>query len=78
MTRKFAEWASEQGPITKIKPSDGCGEKFFSMAVVSGYDRMRFEDYLGNVDLMDNAGALSTTPPAQQQQQDVINRILVA
>jgi hypothetical protein len=49
MTRKFAEWASEQSPITKIKPSDGCGEKFFSMAVVSGYNRMRFEDYLGNV-----------------------------
>jgi hypothetical protein len=49
MTRKFAEWASEQSPITKIKPSDGCGEKFFSMAVVSRYNRMRFEDYLGNV-----------------------------
>ena len=30
------------------------------------------------VDLMDNASALPTTPPAQQQQQDVINRILAA
>jgi putative transposase len=30
------------------------------------------------VDLMDNASALPTTPPAQQQQQDVLNRILAA
>ena len=30
------------------------------------------------VDMMDNASALPTTPPAQQQQQDVINRILAA
>ena len=30
------------------------------------------------VDMMDNARALPTSPPAQQQQQDVINRILAA
>ncbi len=30
------------------------------------------------VDMMDNASALPTSPPAQQQQQDVINRILAA
>jgi putative transposase len=30
------------------------------------------------VDMMDNASALPTYPPAQQQQQDVINRILAA
>ena len=50
MTRKFAEWASEHGPITKIRPSDGCGKKFFSTAVGSVHHRIRFEDYLGNVD----------------------------
>ena len=49
MTRKFAEWASEHGPITKIRPSDGCGKKFFSTAVGSVHHRIRFEDYLGNV-----------------------------
>ena len=52
MTRKFAEWASEHGPITKIRPSDGCGKKFFSTAVGSVHHRIRFEDYLGNVDLV--------------------------
>ena len=51
MTRKFAEWASEHGPITKIRPSDGCGKKFFSTAVGSVHHRIRFEDYLGNVEL---------------------------
>jgi len=30
------------------------------------------------VDMMDNASALPTYPPAQQQQQDVINRVLAA
>ena len=30
------------------------------------------------VDMMDKAGALSTSPQAQQQQQDVINRVLAA
>ncbi len=30
------------------------------------------------VDMMDKAGALPTSPPAQQQQQDVIDRILAA
>ena len=30
------------------------------------------------VDMMDKAGTLSTSPQAQQQQQDVINRILTA
>ncbi len=30
------------------------------------------------VDMMDNARALPTSPPAQQQQHDVINRILAA
>ena len=49
MTRKIAEWASEHGPITKIRPSDGCGKKFFSTAVGSVHHRIRFEDYLGNV-----------------------------
>jgi hypothetical protein len=38
------------------------------------------EAYRGGrpVDMMDNASALPTSPPAQQQQQDVINRILAA
>jgi putative transposase len=30
------------------------------------------------VDMMDKAGALPTSPPAQQQQQDLITRILAA
>lgn len=30
------------------------------------------------MDLMDNASALPTTPPDQQHQQDVINRVLAA
>jgi hypothetical protein len=30
------------------------------------------------VDMMDSASALPTSPPAQQQQEDMINRILAA
>jgi len=52
--------------------------------VALGWLRFRFlllepETLAGHLeDMMDKAGALPTSPPAQQQQQDVIDRTLAA
>ena len=43
MTRKLAEWASEHGQITKIKPSDASGGKTIPTVVQFGYHRHEFE-----------------------------------
>ncbi len=49
MTTKLAEWASEQGQITKIRPSDASRGKTIPTVVQFGYGRSGFEGYLGNV-----------------------------
>ena len=51
MTKKLAEWASEQGQITKIRPSDASRGKAIPTVVQFGYDRHKSEGYLGNVGL---------------------------
>ena len=37
MTTNWAEWAFENGQITKIRPSDGGGGRTIPMVVKSGY-----------------------------------------
>jgi hypothetical protein len=49
MTKKLAEWASEQGQITKIRPSDASRGKAIPTVVQFGYDRHKSKGYLGNV-----------------------------
>ncbi len=49
MTRKLAEWASEHGQITKIRPSDASGGDTIPTVVKFGYDNHGIEGYLGNV-----------------------------
>ena len=38
MARKMTEWPSKRGPITKIRPSDGCGKDAVTLAVERWYD----------------------------------------
>ena len=49
MTRKLAEWASEHGQITKIRPSDAGGGDTIPTVVKFGYDHYGIEGCLGNV-----------------------------
>ena len=51
MARKMTEWPSKRGPITKIRPSDGCGRDAVLLAVERWYDFPEFGGYLGNVGL---------------------------
>jgi hypothetical protein len=37
------------GPISKIRPSDGCGRDAVLLAVVRWYESPEFGSYLGNV-----------------------------
>ncbi len=51
MARKMTEWPSKRGPISKIRPSDGCGRDAVLLAVERWYDFPEFGGYLGNVGL---------------------------
>ena len=43
MTTKLGKWASNDGQITKSKPSDGRRAKFVSLATGFDYDWLRFK-----------------------------------
>ncbi len=47
-----AKWPSKRGPISKIRPSDGCGKNAVPLAVVRRYDFPEIGGYLGNVGLI--------------------------
>ncbi len=51
MARKMTEWPSKRGPISKIRPSDGCGRDAVLLAVERWYDFPEFGGYLGNFGL---------------------------
>ena len=46
---KIGQVGSNDGQITKSKPSDGRRAKFLSLATGFDYDWLRFKRYLGNV-----------------------------
>ena len=52
MTRKLADWDSEHGQITNIRPSDASGRNTAPTAVKFGYNNHGIEGYLGNVGSM--------------------------
>ena len=52
MAGNLAKWASNRGPVTKIRPSDGCGRDAAPLAVERWYEFSEFGGYLGNVGLM--------------------------
>ncbi len=46
---KMTEWPSKRGPITKIRPSDGCGRDTVPLAVERWSNFPELGGYLGNV-----------------------------
>ncbi len=51
MAENMNKWPSKRGPISKIRPSDGCGRDAVPLAVERRYDFPEFGGYLGNVGL---------------------------
>ncbi len=51
MAEILEKWASKREPISKIRPSDGCGRGAVTLAVERWYDFPEFGVYLGNVGL---------------------------
>ncbi len=51
MAVNMTEWHSKRGPISKIRPLDGCGRDGVLLAVERWYDFPEFGGYLGNVGL---------------------------
>ncbi len=62
MAEYLGKWPSKRGPISKIRPSDGCGRDAVPLAVVRWYDFPEFGGYLGNVGLLFLAEKLSSNP----------------
>ncbi len=49
MVENLGKWPSKRGPISKIRPSDGCGRDGVPLAVDQWYDFHEFGCHLGNV-----------------------------
>ncbi len=49
MAENLDKWPSKRGPISKIKPSDGCKGDTVPLAVGRWYDFHEFGCHLGNV-----------------------------
>ncbi len=49
MAEYLGKWPFKRGPISKIKPSDGCGRDAVHLAVDQWYDFHEFGCHLGNV-----------------------------
>ena len=49
MTGYLDKWPSKRGPISKIRPSDGCKGDGVPLAVGQWYDFPDFRGYLGIV-----------------------------
>ncbi len=46
MAVNMGKWPSKRGPISKIRPSDGCGRDAVLLAVERWYDFPEFGGYL--------------------------------
>ena len=51
MAENLGKWPSKRRPISKIRPSDGCGKDPVPLAVERWYDFPQFGGYLGNIGL---------------------------
>ncbi len=51
MAENLGKWLSKRGPISKIRPSGGCGKDAVPLAVERRSDFAEFAGYLGNVGL---------------------------
>ncbi len=52
MAENLGKWPSKPGPVSKIRPPDGCGRDAVPLAMEWWYDFPEFGDYLGNVGLI--------------------------
>jgi hypothetical protein len=52
MAENLAKWLSGRGPISKTRPSDGCGSGTVPLAVERRNDFHGFGYHLGNVGLI--------------------------
>ncbi len=52
MAGNMGKWPSKRGPISKIRPSDGCARNAVPLAVERRYDFPEFVGYLGNVGIV--------------------------
>ncbi len=50
MAENLGKWPSKRGPISKIRPSDGCRRDAVPLALEWWYDFPEFGCRLGNVD----------------------------
>ncbi len=60
MAENLGKWPSKRGPISKIRPSDGCGRDAVFLAVEWWYDSSEFGCHPGNVDSSGHPGNLGT------------------
>ncbi len=49
MAENMGKWPSKRGPVTKIRPSDGCKGDAVPLAVEWWYDFPEFGRHQGNV-----------------------------
>ncbi len=59
MAEYLDKWPSKRGPISKIRPSDGCGRDAVPLAVGRWYDFPVFGGYLGNIGLLHSIGTVN-------------------
>ena len=63
MVENLAKWTSKRGPVTKIRPSDGCRRDAVPLAVGRWYKFHESGCHLGNVGLVQAKSESSTCPP---------------
>jgi len=51
MVENLGKWPSKRGPISKIRPTDGCGRDAVPLAVEGWYEFPEIGCHLGNVGL---------------------------
>ena len=51
MAENLGKWPSKRGPISKVRPSDGCARDAVPVAVGQWYNFHEVRGHLGNVDL---------------------------
>ncbi len=64
MAEYLVKWPSGREPVSKIRPSDGCGRDAVPLAVERWYNFHEFGCHLGNVGLRKLAGTKIAYIPA--------------
>ncbi len=62
MAENLAKWPSKRGPISKIRPSDGCARDAVPLAVGQWYNFHEFGWHLGNVGIVYSHNVMPAMP----------------